>query len=91
MNYMARGVPVLASVDPGSETANLVRESGAGWVTDPTDLDKFCETLANILGDEDGRDRAALLDSNLHERALRPSVSATRFEEIARAVTNQSR
>jgi colanic acid biosynthesis glycosyl transferase WcaI len=91
MNYMARGLPVIASVDTGSETANLVRESGAGWVTDPADLDQFCETLANILVDEDGRDRAGAAGLQFARRALRPSVCATRFEEIARAVTNQSR
>ena len=30
MNYMAYGIPVIASVRPESETARIVRESGAG-------------------------------------------------------------
>ena len=34
MSYMADGIPVLASVNPDSETARIVSDSGAGWVTD---------------------------------------------------------
>ena len=34
MNLMSGGVPVLASVNPSSEVARIVRESGAGWVVD---------------------------------------------------------
>jgi colanic acid biosynthesis glycosyl transferase WcaI len=34
MNYMAYGLPVIATVNPASEAARLVRESEAGWVAD---------------------------------------------------------
>ena len=43
MNYMSFGVPVIASVDAGSETARIVRESGAGWVTDPARPEEFAD------------------------------------------------
>jgi colanic acid biosynthesis glycosyl transferase WcaI len=83
MNYMARGLPVVASVDPGSETARLIRASGAGWVTDPHDLDLFCEKLANVLADPESRSRASAGGLRFAKRALRPSTWAFEFEQIA--------
>jgi len=58
MNYMAHGIPVLASVNPKSETARIVRESGAGWVTDAADPSAFAARAAELL-----RDRSALSDA----------------------------
>ena len=34
MNFMAQALPVIAAVNPGSEVARLVNESGAGWIAD---------------------------------------------------------
>ena len=45
MNLMSRGVPVLASVNPTSEIARIVHESGAGWVVDAADPDAFPRTI----------------------------------------------
>ena len=45
MNLMSRGVPVLASVNPSSEIARIVRESGAGWVVDAADPEGFPRAL----------------------------------------------
>ena len=57
MNFMARGVPVLASVRPDSETARLVQRSGGGWLADASDPDAFPETVVRII--DDPEDRAA--------------------------------
>jgi N-acetylglucosaminyldiphosphoundecaprenol N-acetyl-beta-D-mannosaminyltransferase len=89
-NYMARGLPVLASVDPESEVAQIVRDSGAGWVTDPDDLDAFCDTLARVLADRAGRARASSAGLRFAQRALRPSAFASRFEEIALGIAVQT-
>ncbi len=51
MNYMAHGLPVLASVNPNSETARIVRESGAGWVTDAARPAEFAARAAEVLTD----------------------------------------
>lgn len=59
MNYMAHGVPVIASVDSGSEAARIVRESGAGWVTDPADPAGFASRAAEVLQDREGLTRAS--------------------------------
>jgi colanic acid biosynthesis glycosyl transferase WcaI len=51
MNYMAHGLPVLAVVEPRSETARIVRESGAGWVADAGALDGVAQVLGRVLAD----------------------------------------
>jgi colanic acid biosynthesis glycosyl transferase WcaI len=82
MNYMARGVPVLASVDPGSETARLVREAGAGWVTDNRDLSQFSARLAEFLDDSDARRRAGAAGVEFARRRLGPDRLGDDFEAI---------
>ena len=59
MNYMSFGVPVIASVDSGSETARIVRDSGAGWVTDPGRPEQFAQPSHGGPG-RSGRARARL-------------------------------
>lgn len=49
MNFMARGIPVLAVVSADSECARVVREADAGWVVDPSDPQRFPETVARVL------------------------------------------
>jgi colanic acid biosynthesis glycosyl transferase WcaI len=49
MNFMARGLPIVACVRPESEVARLVRQSGGGWATDSLELDRSMSRLAEIL------------------------------------------
>jgi colanic acid biosynthesis glycosyl transferase WcaI len=80
MNYMAHSLPVLAVVAPGSETARIVRDSGAGWVADAGALDDLPETLRRILGDREelaARGRTALAFAHEH---FTPERVAERFE-----------
>ena len=83
MNYMARGLPVLALVDRRSETAHLVQESGAGWVTDPDDLDQFCER-SPVLVDAGSRTEASAAAYDLRGGTVRPSICAPDSEDRAR-------
>ena len=83
MNLMSRGVPVLASVNPRSEIARIVRESGAGWVVDAADPDGFPSAIRDILAD---RDRASSGEappdwSSPAETSARRQ-SPRRFEEV---------
>jgi len=49
MNFMARGLPVVAAVRPDSEVARIVRTSGGGWVTESGDPRKFAALVAAAL------------------------------------------
>jgi colanic acid biosynthesis glycosyl transferase WcaI len=57
MNYMAHSLPVIAVVDPASECAHIVRESGAGWVVDSSHLERVPDLVRRVLADP-----AALLE-----------------------------
>lgn len=60
MNYLAVGLPVLASVEPGGGVARLLEESGSGWVTDRRDPALFAERAAELLADPEARRNASL-------------------------------
>ena len=51
MNYMAYGLPVIAAVNPRSETARLVREAKAGWVADSSEPGSLPTAIAAALSD----------------------------------------
>jgi colanic acid biosynthesis glycosyl transferase WcaI len=91
MNYMAHGIPVLASVNPESETARIVRESGGGWVTDAADPAAFAAQTGAVLNEprtlrEAGRAGYAYARAN-----FAPAGVAERFERVLDAVADRPR
>lgn len=46
--YMFSAKPVLASVDSESDTAKCIRESGAGWVCEPEDVEQLAKLMKDI-------------------------------------------
>jgi len=88
MNYMAYGLPVLASVRLGSETAKIVEESGAGWVTDARDPKRFAAKAAQVLRDRAALDRAGEAGFAYARAHFAPSGVAERFETVLEEVTS---
>ncbi len=87
MNFLIRGIPVLASVAPDSELARVVRDSGAGWVVDNARLDAFPQALSAALSD-----RAELERRGAAARAFaREQFSAEGFAERFEAVVEAAR
>jgi colanic acid biosynthesis glycosyl transferase WcaI len=82
MNLMSRGVPVLASVNPHSEVARIVGESGAGWVVDAADPQGFPLALREILADQAELQRRGAAGLEFARRNFSPEVVATRFEDV---------
>lgn len=69
MNYMAYGLPVIAAVNPRSEVARLVRESGSGWVVDSSRPDELPRAVMSALNEPDElrrRGRAGREFARLH-------------------------
>ncbi|MFT4034170.1 MAG: glycosyltransferase family 4 protein [Patulibacter sp.] len=87
MNYMTHGVPVIASVNPASETARIVRESGAGWVTDASNPTEFAETAARVLSDKDALVQASERGFAFAKSQFAPDTIAERFEAVLLEVT----
>jgi colanic acid biosynthesis glycosyl transferase WcaI len=90
MNYMAYGLPVIASVRPDSETAKIVEESGAGWVTDAADPARFAVTASRALADERELPRAGTAASEFAEQHFKPISVAERFDTLLRDLVQRS-
>lgn len=81
MNYLSAGLPVLASVRPGSEVARLVESSGAGWVVDAADPERFAEIAHLALSDEDERAHRGRAGFEYARRRFAPQHHAELMED----------
>jgi colanic acid biosynthesis glycosyl transferase WcaI len=82
MNYMAYGLPVLASVNPHSETARIVKESGGGWVTDAADPTAFAARANELLRDRQVLQEAGRAGHTYAQANFAPARVAERFERV---------
>jgi colanic acid biosynthesis glycosyl transferase WcaI len=82
MNYMAYGIPVIASVKPESETARIVRDSGAGWVTDSQAPVEFASVAAEKLRDPEAMKAASLAGFTYANDNFHPQAVAAKFESV---------
>lgn len=89
MNYMGHGVPVLASVRPGTETARIVTASGAGWVTDAACPDEFARVCASVIGDQSALRRAGAAGFVFAHDHFHPARIADQFSSVLEAVAAQ--
>ena len=86
MNFMARGLPVVAAVRPDSEVARIVRASGGGWVTKGGDPREFAALVAAALqspADRYERGRAAL---RFARKNFAPERLVSDFERVLLSV-----
>lgn len=91
MNYMTHGVPVIASVNPASETARIVHESGAGWVTDASNPSEFAARAAKIIRDRDALRTASRRGFDFARSHFAPATVAERFEDVLNDVLGDAR
>jgi glycosyltransferase involved in cell wall biosynthesis len=85
--YLAAERPILAVVPPDGAAANLIRESGAGIVVAPDDV----EGMAAALQDLHARWRTGTLEATGLTDEWREKVSRkTRVEELARVLERVS-
>lgn len=82
MNYLAYGIPVIASVNPDSETARIVEESGAGWVTDARSPSTFASVAAAKLRDPEALRIASRAGFAYANENFHPSAVAATFESV---------
>lgn len=90
MNYMAYGIPVIASVNPDCETARIVLESGAGWVTDAQNPSDFAATAAARLRDSEALRSASQAGFTYAEENFHPNAVAAKFESVLTDVMTTS-
>jgi colanic acid biosynthesis glycosyl transferase WcaI len=79
MNFMAKGVPVIASVRPGSEVAQLVERSDAGWVVPTGDDTALTSSITAALDDPSELARRGAAGHAFAEAEFTPTASARAF------------
>jgi colanic acid biosynthesis glycosyl transferase WcaI len=82
MNYMARGLPVLAAVRTDSEVAALLEESGAGWITDCADPREFAARAAEVVRDRSELARRGEAGLEYAREHFAPERSAELYERV---------
>jgi colanic acid biosynthesis glycosyl transferase WcaI len=91
MSYMAYGIPVIASVNPDSETARIVRDSGAGWVTDSHIPSEFAAVAAAKLEDPEALKTASRAGFDYANDNFHPQAIAAKFEAVLDDVVGNKR
>lgn len=77
MNYLAAGMPVVASVRRSSEAARIINEAGAGWLAEPG---SFGSTVAGALADPKALARCSKASHDFARSNLSAEALADRFE-----------
>jgi len=73
-NFLLAARPVVASVDQNSDLARVLRQGGAGLVTQPGDVEDLCEALTTLY----------------HDAALRERLGRSGAEFMARHYSSQT-
>lgn len=91
MNYLAAGLPVLASVRSDSEVARIIERTGAGWVTDAAEPAQFAANAARVLRDPKDLARRGAAGLAFALRNLTPASAAEQSEQILVAVASRKK
>jgi colanic acid biosynthesis glycosyl transferase WcaI len=86
MNFMAYGLPIVAAVNPGGETARLVQKAEAGWVADSSKPDLFPRTVISAIADRDDLRRKAGAARAYAENSFSREAFAGSFDRLLRRV-----
>jgi colanic acid biosynthesis glycosyl transferase WcaI len=84
MNFMAYGLPIVAAVNPTSETARLVREAGAGWIADSSRPESFPAMVERALADLPSLRERGSAGRAYAERKFSPRTFVDSFESVLR-------
>jgi colanic acid biosynthesis glycosyl transferase WcaI len=88
MNLMMYGLPVVASVDPRSEVARIVNDSGGGWVVDNSDPARFATALRQVTESQEELVRRAAAARAYAQRNFSVDAFAARFDGVLRDVVS---
>ena len=81
-SILAAGRPLLASVDPGTEVARVVKKAAAGLAVPPDDADAFCDAVVTLLDHPDQRAEMGASGRAFVERWASPAAVAAAYEDL---------
>jgi colanic acid biosynthesis glycosyl transferase WcaI len=89
MNFMAQGLPILAAVNPASEVARLIGESGAGWVVDSSRPELFPKEVTKALSDPVELERRGGAGHTYAMSRFSPEGFAASFDRLLEEVVSE--
>jgi colanic acid biosynthesis glycosyl transferase WcaI len=81
-SILAAGRPIVASVDPGTEVANLVERAGAGIAVPPDDPEAFTAAITRLIDAPDEAARMGRAGRAYVEQWASPAAVAARYEAL---------
>jgi len=84
---LAAGRPILASIDVGSEVADVLNRSGAGLAVPPEDTGSFIVALEKMLADPDDLKARGRSARSFVESWLSPDAQAAQYENLFKRLT----
>jgi len=81
-SILAAGRPIVASVDPGTEVANVVDRAGAGLTVAPDDPEAFTKAVSRLVSDPDEAARMGAAGRAFVERWASPAAVAAQYEAL---------
>ena len=81
-SILASGRPLIASVDEGSETWNLIQKANAGVCIEPEDPLKLTAAILKLRNDSELRENLGKMGRTWAEQEHSPQSAVTRFEEL---------
>jgi colanic acid biosynthesis glycosyl transferase WcaI len=81
-SILAAGRPIVASVDPGTEVANVVNRAGAGLTVPPDDPEAFTKAVSRLVSDPDEAVRMGAAGRAFVERWASPAAVAAQYEAL---------
>lgn len=82
LGYMAAARPIVASVDPDCDTADVVRKAGCGIVVPPGDPAALASALEALLADDEKRERMGRLARTTFEKEYGAESALRRYAEF---------
>ncbi|MDY7105232.1 MAG: glycosyltransferase family 4 protein [Actinomycetota bacterium] len=81
-SILAAGRPVVASVDEGTEVANVVERAGAGLCVPPETVEPFVAAVTRLVDGPDERERLGAAGRSFVEGWASPAAVAASYEEL---------
>jgi colanic acid biosynthesis glycosyl transferase WcaI len=82
LSYLCSRRPIVLSVPWANAAARVVVESGAGYVSDPSDLPNFLSSVARMLSDPEAAVTCATAGRRYAERQFDINEIGRKFEDI---------
>jgi colanic acid biosynthesis glycosyl transferase WcaI len=81
-SIMASGRPIIACLDPGSESSELIERSGAGITIPPEDPEALAQSIQKIMEDKVIREKFGKNGRAYVEKYHSPGKAAEQFEAL---------